>query len=63
MAFSSISKRVEFSSMTYAIITCLTLAMLAGVGIIGYIRIAIELRFRKKLLDEPTLMNDQNLRK
>jgi hypothetical protein len=60
MAFGTLSKRIELPSITYAIITCLILAMLTVVGVIGYIRIALELKFRKKLLDDPTLMNARN---
>lgn len=56
MAISAFYKRVAISAVLYVVLIYLILLMLIIVAICGYLRILVEYRFRKILLDDPSIM-------
>lgn len=56
MLINAITHRVEISMTIYLILVYVTTVLLLVVTVCGYVRIVVEHRFRKRLLDEPGLM-------
>lgn len=62
LAFNIILQRLKLPAIAYSILICLNLAMLVVVSFIGFIRIVVEVKFRKRLLEDHTLMGDFYIR-
>ena len=56
MVGSVVTKRVQTNVTFYVVFIYVILCMLAVVTVCGYLRIVVEYKFRKKLLDNPSLM-------
>ena len=56
MLINAITRRVDISMAVYLIFVYATIVFLLLVTVCGYVRIVVEYRFRKRLLDDPGLM-------
>jgi hypothetical protein len=60
MVGSVVTKRVQMNVTFYVVFIYVILCMMGVVAVCGYLRIVVEYRFRKKLEDDPTIMEEEN---